>query len=77
MKMATAIRMSVRASSGSLATSLREITMISALRMRSVRMAPAVIFFSASGPCSAAGFFSAWPLENRCSPMASAPSKHR
>ena len=77
MTIATTIRMSVRDRNGSWETSLSAITMISALRIRSVRIAPEVIFFSASGPRSAAGSLGAWSLWDRCSITFSAPSKHR
>ena len=47
---ATTTRMTARRRNGSSATSLSAITMISADRMKSVRIAPATIAFSASSP---------------------------
>ena len=58
MTSATTIRMMSRGTNGWSATSLRAITMISAERMKSVRMAPAVIWRSASSPTVAVG--AAW-----------------
>src|SRR6478735_3591246 len=55
MAMATTTRITSRLRNGSLATSLSAITMISAERMRSVRIAPATIAFSASSPPSPTG----------------------
>ncbi len=65
--------MIAREMNGSSATSLREMTMISAERMKSVRIAPVTIVFSCSGPSSATG--SAWPSWPRIfSQIFSAPS---
>ena len=64
---ATTIRIAARAQMLSAATSLRAITMISALRMKSVRIAPDVTFFSASGPRSVAGSSGAWSFLEKCS----------
>ena len=52
MTTATTARMMSRGQNGWSATSLRAITMISADRMKSVRIAPAAICFSASAPTS-------------------------
>ena len=53
---ATTTRMSARLTNGSSATSLSEMTMISADRMKSVRIAPLVMSSSsATSPCSCAG----------------------
>ena len=72
----TTTRMIARDQKGSDATSLREITMISALRMKSVVTAPRTIFASASGPRSTTGAASSWCPETR-SQTFSAPSKQR
>ena len=52
---ATSTRITARANSGSSVTSLSEITMISADRMKSVRIAPPTSASSCSGPCSLTG----------------------
>ena len=59
------------------ATSFSEMTMISAERMKSVRIAPATIFSSASPPWTAAvsSVSSWWPA--RLPQIFSAPSKQR
>jgi hypothetical protein len=58
MTMATTTRMISRGQNDWSATSFSAITMISADRMKSVRIAPAVICFSASAPTVAVG--AAW-----------------
>ena len=60
---ATTSRMIARDTNGSSATSLRAITMISADRMKSVRIAPATIGPSCSGPNCSCGVSSGpwWP----------------
>ena len=58
MTMATTTRIASRLRNGSSATSLSAITMISADRMKSVRIAPDTIAFSASSPVPARG--TAW-----------------
>ncbi len=55
MTTATTRRISRRGTNGWSATSLRAITMISAERMKSVRMAPVTMKRSASSPEAAAG----------------------
>ena len=78
MASATMIRMMVRDSKPSLATSFKAMTMISADRMKSVRMAPAVICFSRSSPWAndgSAACSGSCPLT--FSHSFSAPSKHR
>ena len=69
---ATTSRITARGSSDSSATSLRAITMISAERMKSVRIALETMLSSASGPTSAASSCSSWPLSR--SQTFSAPS---
>ena len=73
MTNATTTRIASRDQNGSVATSASAITMISADRMRSVRTAPAIIFFSASGLTSVAGSSGSWWPETRCQ-IFSAPS---
>ncbi len=60
MSSPTSARITARETMGSSSTSLSEITMISADRMKSVRMAPEMVFDSASGPCRAAGTSCSW-----------------
>ena len=55
MPTATTAKMTPRDTTGSVMTSLSAITMISAERMKSVRIAPAIVDDSASGPSCAAG----------------------
>ena len=60
--MATTTRITVRERNGSSATSLSAMTMISADRMKSVRMAPLVTRFSWSGsPSSTSSSACSWP----------------
>ena len=62
MPMATTTRMSARDTNGSSATSLSAMTMISAERMKSVRIAPLVIVFSCSAsPAATGSSCSSWP----------------
>ena len=77
MPMATTTRMAARESSGSPATSLREMTMISAERIRSVRTAPPTIVSSASLPFSTTGVLVLAPWPEIFDQIFSAPSKHR
>ena len=73
MRMATTTRMTARDTNGSSDTSFSAMTMISAERMKSVRIAPVTIAFSCSGPSSTTG--SAWPSWPRIfSQIFSAPS---
>ena len=73
MASATITRVAARLSNGSDATSLRAITMISADRIRSVRMAPRIITFS-SGPPTTTTDGSAWCPGPNFSHSFSAPS---
>ena len=70
MSSATMTRMRSRDTNGSLATSLRAMTMISADRMKSVRTAPETTASSSTSPASAA---SAW-CPDTSSQTFSAPS---
>ena len=60
MRTATTIKMAALEANGSSITSLRAITMISPERMKSVRMAPAMVSRSTSGPRAAAGTSWSW-----------------
>jgi hypothetical protein len=74
---ATITRISARERNGSSATSLSEITMISAERMKSVRIAPLTSVSSWSAPTSLADASSLWWCGLIASHSFSAPSKHR
>ena len=65
MRTPTTARMIARDTNASEATSLSEMTMISADRMKSVRTAPVTIVFSSGSASSTEPCSSAWPL-TRC-----------
>lgn len=78
MSTATTARMIARVTKGSSFTSLSEMTMISAERMKSVRIAPLVIVFSSAtcpSSCALPAASSPWPLTR--SQIFSTPSKQR
>ena len=72
--MATSTRMTARDTNGSSDTSLSAMTMISADRMKSVRMAPVVTVFSRSAGSSTTSSSSACSCPPNFSQIFSAPS---